>query len=162
MIRRPPRSTLFPYTTLFRSVEAGPHAYASRSGSYTSLTRWEKDAGGALVGSIELPMPVGLVGGATKTHPLARLALKIMDLQSAQQLGEIAAAVGLAQNLGALRALATEGIQRGHMALHARNIALVAGATGDEVDAVARQLAAEHDVRTDRALEVLAALRARA
>ena len=107
-------------------------------------------------------MPVGLVGGATKTHPLARLALKIMDLQSAQQLGEIAAAVGLAQNLGALRALATEGIQRGHMALHARNIALVAGATGDEVDAVARQLAAEHDVRTDRALEVLAALRARA
>jgi len=141
---------------------AGPHPYPSRSGSYTSLTRWEKDAGGALVGSIELPMPVGLVGGATKTHPLARLALKIMDLQSAQQLGEIAAAVGLAQNLGALRALATEGIQRGHMALHARNIALVAGATGDEVDAVARQLAAEHDVRTDRALEVLAALRARA
>ncbi|KFJ13413.1 hydroxymethylglutaryl-CoA reductase, degradative [Delftia acidovorans] len=146
----------------WRAVEAGAHAYASRSGSYTSLTRWEKDAGGALVGSIELPMPVGLVGGATKTHPLARLALKIMDLQSAQQLGEIAAAVGLAQNLGALRALATEGIQRGHMALHARNIALVAGATGDEVDAVARQLAAEHDVRTDRALEVLAALRARA
>ncbi len=146
----------------WRAVEAGAHAYASRSGSYTSLTRWEKDAGGALVGSIELPMPVGLVGGATKTHPLARLALKIMDLQSAQQLGEIAAAVGLAQNLGAMRALATEGIQRGHMALHARNIALVAGATGDEVDAVARQLAAEHDVRTDRALEVLAALRARA
>ncbi|MCG8988527.1 hydroxymethylglutaryl-CoA reductase, degradative [Delftia acidovorans] len=146
----------------WRAVEAGAHAYASRSGSYTSLTRWEKDAGGALIGSIELPMPVGLVGGATKTHPLARLALKIMDLQSAQQLGEIAAAVGLAQNLGALRALATEGIQRGHMALHARNIALVAGATGDEVDAVARQLAAEHDVRTDRALEVLAALRARA
>lgn len=145
----------------WRAVEAGAHAYASRSGSYTSLTRWEKDAGGALVGSIELPMPVGLVGGATKTHPLARLALKIMDLQSAQQLGEIAAAVGLAQNLGALRALATEGIQRGHMALHARNIALVAGATGDEVDAVARQLATEHDVRTDRALEVLAALRAR-
>ncbi|EZP51953.1 hydroxymethylglutaryl-CoA reductase, degradative [Delftia sp. RIT313] len=146
----------------WRAVEAGAHAYASRSGSYTSLTRWEKDSSGALVGSIELPMPVGLVGGATKTHPLARLALKIMDLQSAQQLGEIAAAVGLAQNLGALRALATEGIQRGHMALHARNIALVAGATGDEVDAVARQLAAEHDVRTDRALEVLAALRARA
>jgi hydroxymethylglutaryl-CoA reductase len=146
----------------WRAVEAGAHAYASRSGSYTSLTRWEKDSSGALVGSIELPMPVGLVGGATKTHPLARLALKIMDLQSAQQLGEIAAAVGLAQNLGALRALATEGIQRGHMALHARNIALVAGATGDEVDAVARQLAAEHDVRTDRALEMLAALRARA
>ncbi|KAF1045544.1 hydroxymethylglutaryl-CoA reductase, degradative [Xylophilus sp.] len=145
----------------WRAVEAGAHAYASRSGSYTSLTRWEKDRSGALVGTIELPMPVGLVGGATKTHPLARLALRIMDVKSAQDLGEIAAAVGLAQNLGALRALATEGIQRGHMALHARNIALVAGAVGGEVDAVARRLAAEHDVRTDRALEVLQELRAR-
>ena len=106
-------------------------------------------------------MPVGLVGGATKTHPLARLALKIMDVKSAQELGEIAAAVGLAQNLGALRALATEGIQRGHMALHARNIALVAGAVGEEVDQVAKRLAAENDVRTDRALEVLAELRQR-
>jgi hydroxymethylglutaryl-CoA reductase len=104
-------------------------------------------------------MPVGLVGGATKTHPLAQLALKIMKVETAQELGEVAAAVGLAQNLGALRALATEGIQRGHMALHARNIALVAGATGDEINAVARQLAAEHDVRTDRAVELLQALR---
>ncbi|XDF37080.1 hydroxymethylglutaryl-CoA reductase, degradative [Paracidovorax avenae] len=146
----------------WRAVEAGAHAYASRSGLYTSLTRWEKDTTGALVGTIELPMPVGLVGGATRTHPLARLALKIMDVKSAQELGEIAAAVGLAQNLGALRALATEGIQRGHMALHARNIALVAGATGDEVETVARRLAAEHDVRTDRALEVLKELRAEA
>ncbi len=145
----------------WRAVEAGAHAYASRGGLYTSLTRWEKDTSGALVGTIELPMPVGLVGGATKTHPLARLALRMMDVKSAQELGEIAAAVGLAQNLGALRALATEGIQRGHMALHARNIALVAGATGDEVEAVARRLAAEHDVRTDRALEVLKELRAK-
>ncbi|KQR42870.1 hydroxymethylglutaryl-CoA reductase, degradative [Acidovorax sp. Leaf160] len=144
----------------WRAVEAGAHAYACRGGHYTSLTRWEKDRSGALVGTIELPMPVGLVGGATKTHPLARLALKMMDVKTAQELGEIAAAVGLAQNMGALRALATEGIQRGHMALHARNIALVAGATGDEVDAVARRLAAEHDVRTDRALEVLQELRA--
>lgn len=144
----------------WRAVEAGAHAYASRNGSYTSLTRWEKDNTGALVGTIELPMPVGLVGGATKTHPLARLALKIMDVKSAQELGEIAAAVGLAQNLGALRALATEGIQRGHMALHARNIALVAGAMGEEVDIVAKRLAAEHDVRTDRALEVLREIRA--
>jgi len=144
----------------WRAVEAGAHAYASRGGLYTSLTRWEKDNSGALVGTIELPMPVGLVGGATKTHPLARLALRMMDVKSAQELGEIAAAVGLAQNLGALRALATEGIQRGHMALHARNIALVAGATGDEVEAVAKRLAAEHDVRTDRALEVLQELRA--
>ena len=145
----------------WRAVEAGAHAYASRHGRYTSLTTWEKDGTGALVGTIELPMPVGLVGGATKTHPLARLALKIMDVKSAQELGEIAAAVGLAQNLGALRALATEGIQRGHMALHARNIALVAGAVGEEVDQVAKRLAAEHDVRTDRALEVLAELRQR-
>ncbi len=145
----------------WRAVEAGAHAYASRSGHYTSLTTWEKDATGALVGTIELPMPVGLVGGATKTHPLARLALKIMRVQTAQELGEIAAAVGLAQNLGALRALATDGIQRGHMALHARNIALVAGAVGEEIEQVARQLAAEHDVRTDRAIEVLDILRAR-
>lgn len=143
----------------WRAVEAGAHAYASRNGHYTSLTTWEKDNTGALVGTIELPMPVGLVGGATKTHPLARLALKIMRVTTAQELGEIAAAVGLAQNLGALRALATEGIQRGHMALHARNIALVAGAAGDEVELVAKRLAAEHDVRTDRALEILTELR---
>ena len=145
----------------WRAVEAGAHAYACRNGRYTSLTTWEKDNSGALVGTIELPMPVGLVGGATKTHPLARLALKIMDVKSAQELGEISAAVGLAQNLGALRALATEGIQRGHMTLHARNIALVAGAMGEEVDAVAKRLAAEHDVRTDRALELLQELRAK-
>jgi hydroxymethylglutaryl-CoA reductase len=143
----------------WRAVEAGAHAYASRTGRYTSLTTWEKDTRGALVGTIEMPMPVGLVGGATKTHPLARLSLKIMDVKSAQELGEVAVAVGLAQNLGALRALATEGIQRGHMALHARNIALVAGATGDEIDAVAKRMAAEHDVRTDRAVALLKELR---
>jgi len=144
----------------WRAVEAGAHAYACRGGRYTSLTHWEKDAAGALVGSIEMPMPVGLVGGATKTHPLARLALKIMDVRSAQELGEVAVAVGLAQNLGALRALATEGIQRGHMALHARNIALVAGAAGAEIDAIAKRMAAERDVRTDRALALLEELRA--
>ena len=143
----------------WRAVEAGAHAWACRSGRYTSLTTWEKDTAGALVGTIEMPMPVGLVGGATKTHPLAQLSLKIMGVKTAQELGEVAVAVGLAQNLGALRALATEGIQRGHMALHARNIALVAGATGEEIDAVARQMAAEHDVRTDRAIALLEALR---
>lgn len=139
----------------WRAVEAGAHAYACRSGRYTSLTRWEKDKTGALVGTIEMPMPVGLVGGATKTHPLARLALKLLNVKSAQDLGEIAVAVGLAQNLGALRALATEGIQRGHMALHARNMALMAGAVGDEVDRIARQMADEKDVRADRALMLL-------
>ena len=143
----------------WRAVEAGAHAYASRSGRYTSLTRWEKDTSGALVGTIEMPMPVGLVGGATKTHPLARLALKILDVKSAQELGEVVVAVGLAQNMGALRALATEGIQRGHMALHARNIALVAGAVGDEVDRVARRMADEKDVRTDRAVALLEEIR---
>ena len=143
----------------WRAVEAGAHAYACRGGRYTSLTRWEKDASGALVGSIEMPMPVGLVGGATKTHPLARLALRILGVQSAQELGEVAVAVGLAQNLGALRALSTEGIQRGHMALHARNIALVAGATGDEIDRIAKSMAQEHDVRVDRALALLAEIR---
>ena len=148
--------------TDWRAVEAGAHAYAARSGRYTSLTTWEKDTSGALVGTIEMPMPVGLVGGATKTHPLARLALKIMDVRSAQELGEVAVAVGLAQNLGALRALATEGIQRGHMALHARNIALVAGAVGAEIDTVAKRMAAEKDVRTDRALALLEELRATA
>ncbi|SAI41179.1 3-hydroxy-3-methylglutaryl-CoA reductase [Bordetella ansorpii] len=145
----------------WRAVEAGAHAWACRGGRYTSLSTWEKDASGALVGTIEMPMPVGLVGGATKTHPLAQLSLKIMGVNTAQELGEISVAVGLAQNLGALRALATEGIQRGHMALHARNIALVAGAVGDEIDAVARQMAAEHDVRTDRAVALLEQLRGR-
>lgn len=143
----------------WRAVEAGAHAYACRDGRYTSLTHWEKDASGALVGTLEMPMPVGLVGGATKTHPLARIALKILAVRSAQELGEIAVAVGLAQNLGALRALATEGIQRGHMALHARNIALTAGAVGAEIDAIAKRMAAEHDVRTDRAVALLEELR---
>jgi hydroxymethylglutaryl-CoA reductase len=139
----------------WRAVEAGAHAYACRGGRYTSLTTWEKANNGDLVGTIEMPMPVGLVGGATKTHPLARLALKIMDVKSAQELGEIAVAVGLAQNMGALRALSTEGIQRGHMALHARNIAMAAGATGSDVDWVVKKMIAAKDVRTDFAVALL-------
>lgn len=139
----------------WRAVEAGAHAYACRGGRYSSLSRWEKDGSGALVGTIEMPMPVGLVGGATKTHPLAQLALKILGVRSAQQLAEIAVAVGLAQNLGALRALSTEGIQRGHMALHARNIAVVAGATGEQIDRIALRMIEEQDVRTDRAISLL-------
>lgn len=144
----------------WRAVEAGAHAWASRGGQYGSLTRWEKDARGWLVGTLEMPMPVGMVGGATKTHPLARLALKIMRVQTAQELGEVAVAVGLAQNLAAMRALSTEGIQRGHMALHARNIAIVAGAVGEEVDKVARRMAQEKDVRADRAQALLDECRA--
>jgi hydroxymethylglutaryl-CoA reductase len=144
----------------WRALEAGVHAYACRSGHYGSITTWEKDAAGTLVGTIELPMPVGIVGGATKTHPLARLSLKLMGVSTARELGEIVAAVGLAQNMAALRVLATEGAQRGHMALHARNIALGVGATGDEVDQLARQMASERDVRSDRALALLEELRA--
>lgn len=143
----------------WRAIEAGAHAWAARSGRYTSLTRWETDAKGNLVGTLEMPMALGLVGGATKTHPAARTALKILGVETAQELAEVAVAVGLAQNMAALRALATEGIQKGHMALHARNIAIVAGAAGEEIETVAAALAAEHDVRVDRAREMLDALR---
>jgi hydroxymethylglutaryl-CoA reductase len=143
----------------WRAVEAGAHAFACRGGRYTSLTQWEKDATGALVGTIEMPMPVGLVGGATKVHPLAQVALRILGVSTAQQLAEIAVAVGLAQNLGALRALSTEGIQRGHMALHARNVAIGAGATGAEIDAIARRMVAEGDVRSDRAAALVSEAR---
>jgi len=143
----------------WRAIEAGAHVWASRSGRYTSLTNWEIDTKGNLVGTIEMPMALGLVGGATKTHPAAQAALKILGVKSAQELAEVTVAVGLAQNMGALRALATEGIQKGHMALHARNIAIVAGAAGDEIEKVAAALAADHDVRVDRAKEVLEKLR---
>jgi hydroxymethylglutaryl-CoA reductase len=139
----------------WRAVEAGAHAYACRNGHYGSLTTWEKDSQGHLVGTIEMPMPLGLVGGATKTHPLAQLSLRILGIKTAQELAEIAVAVGLAQNLGALRALATEGIQRGHMALHARNIALSTGARGDEVDWLVKRMVAAKDVRADRAEALL-------
>src|SRR5208337_3167865 len=143
----------------WRAVEAGAHAYAARGGSYTSLSTWEVDTEGYLVGTLEMPMAVGLVGGATKTHPAAQAALRILQVRSAQELGEVMVAVGLAQNMAALRALATEGIQRGHMALHARNLAVVAGAVGNEIDLVAAALTKARDVRTDRAKEILASLR---
>jgi len=139
-----------------RAIEAGAHSYAARNGRYSSLTTYEKDADGNLVGSIEVPMAVGIVGGATKTHPVARIALKIMDIQSAAQLAQIIACVGLAQNFAALRALATEGIQRGHMGLHARNVAISAGAQGELVDKIAQQMVKERKVRADRAKELLA------
>ena len=143
----------------WRAIEAGAHAYAARSGRYTSLTTWEISTAGTLVGTIEMPMALGLVGGATKTHPTAQAALQILNVETAVELAEVTVAVGLAQNMAALRALATEGIQRGHMALHARNIAIGAGAEGEEIDRVASMLAAEHDVRTSRAEEILANLR---
>jgi hydroxymethylglutaryl-CoA reductase len=138
-----------------RAVEAGAHAYAARTGRYLPLSVWEKDENGDLVGSIEMPMAVGTIGGATKVHPLARVALKILGVKSARELGEVLAAVGLAQNLGALRALSNEGIQRGHMSLHARNIAIMAGATGDLIDIVAERMVEERKIRMDRAKEII-------
>lgn len=143
----------------WRAIEAGAHAFAVKDGRYTSLTTWERDRDGNLVGTLEMPMALGLVGGATRTHPLAQAALRILKVETAQELAEVTVAVGLAQNMAALRALATEGIQRGHMALHARNIAILAGAEGAEIEAVAKQLAAAHDVRVDRARELLDELR---
>ena len=134
----------------WRAIEAGAHAYAARSGRYSALTKW-RCVDDALCGEIELPMALGLVGGATKTHPGAQAALDILQVSSARELGEVIAAVGLAQNLGALRALATEGIQRGHMALHARNLAIAAGAVGDQVDRVAKAMATSGNVSADHA-----------
>ncbi len=138
-----------------RAVEAGAHAYAARSGQYTTLSTWEKNENGDLVGTIELPMAVGIIGGAVRTHPIAKLCLKILGVKTANEFAEVLAAVGLAQNLGALRALAHEGIQRGHMSLHARNIAITAGATGELIDLVAEKMVEERKIRMDRAKELI-------
>ena len=138
-----------------RAIEAGAHTYASRSGQYSPLSTWEKDGEGNLVGTLELPMAVGLVGGATKVNPVSQVAVKILGVKSAVELGEVIGAVGLAQNLAALRVLATEGVQRGHMSLHAKNIAVMAGATGNFIDEVAKRLVDEKKVRVDRAKEIL-------
>lgn len=138
-----------------RAIESGAHAYAARTGQYTTLTTWEKTKNGNLAGCIELPMAVGLVGGATKVHPVAKLAVKILGVQSAVELGEVIACVGLAQNLGAMKALATEGIQRGHMSLHGKNVAAMAGVPQDMADAVIQQMISEKAVRIDRAKEIM-------
>lgn len=138
-----------------RAVEAGAHAYAARSGRYTSLTTYEVNADGDLSAAIELPLAVGLIGGATKVHPTARACLAILGVTTAERLARIIAAVGLAQNFSALKALATTGIQKGHMALHAQNIAMMAGAVGEEIDAVARLLVERASVRMDVAEQVL-------
>ena len=138
-----------------RALEAGAHAYAARTGRYLPLSVWEKNENGDLVGSLEMPMPVGIIGGATKVHPVAKIALKILGVRTAAELAEVMGAVGLAQNLAALKALATEGISRGHMELHARNLAIMAGATGDLVDKVAEIMIKEGKIRFDRAKELV-------
>jgi hydroxymethylglutaryl-CoA reductase len=139
----------------WRAIEAGAHAYAARSGRYTSLSTWGKDKDGNLVGTLEMPMAVGIVGGATKVHPAAQAAVKLMGVKTASELAEIIVSVGLAQNMAALRALATEGIQRGHMSLHARQVAIAAGASGELIEKVAARLVAEKIVRIDKAEEIL-------
>ncbi len=142
-----------------RAIEASAHAYAARTGRYRPLSIWEKDEDGNLVGTLEIPLAVGTVGGATRTHPIARIALKILGVKSAKELAEIMAAVGLAQNFAALRALATEGIQKGHMKLHARNLAIMAGARGELVDKVAELMIKEGKVSYSRAVEILKAFK---
>ncbi len=142
-----------------RAIEAGGHAYAALNGNYTTFSNWTKNANGDLEGKIELPMAVGLIGGAVKTHPIARIAMKILNVKSANEFGEVLAAVGLAQNLAALRALSSEGIQRGHMSLHSRNIAITAGATSDQIKVVADRMVEERKVNVNRAKEILEELK---
>ncbi len=139
----------------WRAIEAGAHAYAARGGQYTSLSTWRRDGEGNLVGSLEMPLALGTIGGATRVHPTAQVALKILGVDSARELAEIVVSVGLAQNLAALRALATEGIQRGHMSLHARQVAMAAGATGAEIGRVANRMIEEGTIRIDRAEALL-------
>lgn len=142
-----------------RALESGAHAYAAVTGKYQPLSTWEKDSSGDLVGKIELPVAVGIIGGATAVHPVAKVSLKILGVKTARELGEVMAAVGLANNLAAMRAIAVEGIQRGHMKLHARNIAATAGAKGELIDRVAEQLVREKKIRMDRAKEILRELK---
>ncbi len=138
-----------------RAIESGVHAFAARSGRYSSIVSWEKDANGNLAGTLEVPMAVGLVGGATKIHPTAMVAVKMLGVKTAAELGHVIVAVGLANSLASLRALATEGIQRGHMSLHARNIATVAGAKGEVLDKIVSQMIAEKKVRLEYAQELM-------
>jgi hydroxymethylglutaryl-CoA reductase len=144
-----------------RAIEAGAHSYASRSGRYSPITSWSKNSEGDLVGNIELPLAVGVVGGISSVHPLAKTCIKILRVKSAQELACVMASAGLAQNFAALRALVSEGIQKGHMNLHARNIAVMAGAQGSLIDLVARKISEEGNVTTRRAKEVMKMLEGR-
>jgi len=142
-----------------RAIEAGAHAYAAMNGQYTSLSKWIKNSNGDLEGSIELPMAVGLIGGAVRTHPIAKICMKILGVKSSNEFGEVLAAVGLAQNLAALRALSSEGIQRGHMSLHARNVAIAAGAPTELVEIIAERMAKEKMINVNHAKEILQELK---
>ena len=138
-----------------RAMEAGVHAYAAKSGKYRSLTQWYKDKNGNLVGKIEVPLSVGIVGGIINVHPMAKVCTKILQIQSASELACVIVAVGLAQNLSAIRALASEGIQKGHMKLHARNLAAAAGASPEQIDAIASKMVQEGRISINRAKELL-------
>jgi Hydroxymethylglutaryl-CoA reductase len=138
-----------------RAIEAGAHAYACKMGTYKPLSTWEVNEENFLCGYLELPLQVGIVGGATRVHPIARISLKILGVSSAKELAEVMAAVGLAQNLAALRALVTEGIQKGHMKLHARNLAIMAGAQGELIDKVAEKMIKDGKIRYDYAKELV-------
>jgi degradative hydroxymethylglutaryl-CoA reductase len=146
----------------WRAMEASAHAYAARDGRYGPLAIWRADADGSLVGEMSLPAAVGVVGGATQAHPVARIALEILGMPSSTFLGQVIAAVGLASNLAALRAMATEGIQRGHMSLHARSVALAAGAIGSEVETLAVALVECGEIKVERAASLLCEIRSRA
>ena len=143
----------------FRAIEAGAHAYASRNGQYTSLSRYYKNENGDLVGELELPMAIGIIGGAGNIHPKAKLCKKILGIKTAQELAEIVVSLGLAQNFAAVFALSTVGIQKGHMSLHAKNIAVMAGAKGEEIEKIANQLIKEGKIKLDRAEEILKEIR---
>ena len=143
----------------FRAIEAAAHAYAARSGIYRSMTRWYKTRKGDLAGELELPLAVGIVGGAASVHPVAKVGLKILGVKAAKELAMVLSAVGLAQNMAAIRALASEGIQKGHMRLHARNIATMVGSEGSQIDIVAKKISDENDVTVRRAKEILFSLK---
>ena len=138
-----------------RAIEAAAHAYASRCGSYTSLTKWKKNKDGNLVGEIEVPMSVGIVGGIVNVHPMIKTCVKILGVKSARELACIIGAAGLAQNLSAIRALASEGIQKGHMKLHAQNIAASAGVPQEKMVHVINQMIEEGNISVTRAKEIL-------
>jgi hydroxymethylglutaryl-CoA reductase len=139
----------------WRAIEAGAHAYAARSGRYTSLSKWGKDKDGSLTGELEMPMAVGVFGGATRVHPGAQAAIILMGVKTARELAEVIVSVGLAQNLAALRALATEGIQRGHMNLHSRQVAMAAGARSEDVHRLAAQLVQDKQISVEHAQQIL-------
>ena len=138
-----------------RAIEAGAHSYAALKGQYSPLTKFQVDSDGNLIGEIELPLALGIIGGMTKNHPMAQLALKILNIKSANELSKVAVALGLAQNVAALRALASEGIQEGHMSLHSRNIAKLAGVPDNLIEKVANKLVEDKKIRLDHAKKIL-------